>query len=73
MERTTFIRPNQGARLDLIQHITSINKYLTKEYLEGLTNIELLCEAHPAYREDYKKALEVKEVPVGSRILKMEI
>lgn len=57
MERTTFTQTKRSPREDLIQHIGSLNKYLTKEYLQNLKNSQLICECHPAYREDYKKAL----------------
>ena len=47
-------------RQSLIQHIRGINKHLTPEYLENLSDEELLCEAHPVYREDHAKALGIE-------------
>jgi hypothetical protein len=47
-------------RQQLIQHITSINKHLTKEFLEILENKVLINEAHPAYRDDHAKALGIE-------------
>lgn len=74
MERQlSFIKPTRSAREDMIQHIGAVNKHLTKEYLENLSNRELLCETHPAYREDYSKALGVDPVNGRTRILKMSV
>lgn len=46
-------------RQQLIQHITSINKHLTKEFLETLEDKVLINEAHPVYRDEHAKALGI--------------
>jgi hypothetical protein len=63
MERLNYIKPNKTTKESMIHHISSINKRLTKEYLETLTSRELLSECHPAYREDYAKELGIIYVP----------
>lgn len=42
---------------DLIHHVKSVNKPMSFEYLNSLTIEDLLAMAHPAYRNDYSKAL----------------
>lgn len=69
---TSFLKDLSAAevRENLIHHIQGINKHLTKEYLEGLSDEELCGEAHPAYRNDYEKALNAKPKTYQPRILK---
>jgi hypothetical protein len=58
-------------RQNVIQHIQAINKCLGKEYLEGLTNEQLLSETHPVYRADYARLLDVETS--GKKILKITL
>jgi hypothetical protein len=47
-------------REKMIQHIHSINKVLTVQWLNELSNEELLANCHPSDREQYASDLKVK-------------
>jgi len=64
----------QEIRTNLIRHITAVNKHLSASYLSELSAEDLVAEAHPAYRQDYSKALGLdKEKKFHPPILKMTI
>ena len=50
------------ARLSAIRNAMACNKDLTKRFLQGKTNKELLCWTHPIYREDLARELGLKKV-----------
>jgi hypothetical protein len=65
MRELTFITPKSSVKEEMIQHVHAINKFLTPEYLENLTEKQLIGESHPIYREYFedklKKELKAKQ------------
>ena len=49
----------KGIRASIMQNAMSVNKYLTKAYLQGKSNEELLCFCHPMYRQDFATKLGI--------------
>jgi len=50
--------PLLNLRKLMINHVHSVNKYLTVEYLESQENDILLANCHPTEREYYTKELK---------------
>ena len=56
-------------RKEMIRDIMSCNKYASRTFLQGKTNIELLSWVHPMYRDMYAFKLGIKKaVSEGSYI-----
>lgn len=49
VKRKKVVDYNMSLYVDIFQHIRGHNKHLSEEYLDGLTNRELLNEVHPTY------------------------
>lgn len=50
-----------GVRENAIRDALTVNKYLTRKFLYGKSNRELLCFVHPQYREQYAKEMLIEK------------
>jgi hypothetical protein len=48
-------------RKKMIREAIACNKLLPKTFLQGKTNVELLCFVHPTYRDQYAYSLGLKK------------
>jgi hypothetical protein len=45
-----FDLDNEDVRKKIISHVHAVNKFLPHEYLQNLSNFELICNVHPLER-----------------------
>ena len=56
-DNKTKMKENGNLRKEMISHIRSLNRYLSKDLLMSYDWMRLLALVHPIYREPYVKKL----------------